>query len=82
MIVVSKQHEIVTEESHRCCSERADYSLYLFAPSNKFRQLLQKLVSSKSFDYYILVLIVFNCITLGMERPSISSTSLVSFHHP
>ncbi|CAF1590287.1 unnamed protein product [Rotaria sp. Silwood1] len=54
---------------------RENYSLYLFSPSNKLRKVFQQLILQKSFDYFILCFIVLNCITLAMERPSISSTS-------
>ncbi|CAF1358221.1 unnamed protein product, partial [Rotaria sordida] len=67
----------------RCCGqrifgwfkERENYSLYLFSPSNKLRKVFQRLILEKLFDYLILFFIVLNCITLAMERPSISSTN-------
>ncbi|CAF4598355.1 unnamed protein product [Rotaria sp. Silwood1] len=54
---------------------RENYSLYLFSPSNKLRKIFQRLIVQKSFDYLILFFILFNCITLAMERPSISPIS-------
>ncbi|CAF1073726.1 unnamed protein product [Adineta steineri] len=55
--------------------KRENYSLYLFSPSNRLRNRCQRLIKQKTFDYFILFLITINCITLAMERPSISPTS-------
>ncbi|CAF3991388.1 unnamed protein product, partial [Adineta steineri] len=55
--------------------KRENYSLYLFSPSNRLRKRCQRLIKQKTFDYFILFLITINCITLAMERPSISPTS-------
>ncbi|CAF3877318.1 unnamed protein product [Rotaria magnacalcarata] len=52
--------------------KRENYALYLFSPSNRLRTLFQQLMLKKSFDYFILFVIALNCITLAMERPSIS----------
>lgn len=51
--------------------EREDYSLYLFAEDNKFRQICVWFVTQKWFDNVILLFIALNCITLAMERPNI-----------
>ncbi|CAF0833175.1 unnamed protein product [Rotaria sordida] len=84
------QHELTTQKSgtirsclSRCCrlrifeclTKRENYSLYLFSPSNRLRKVFQKLIIQKSFDYLIIFFIVLNCITLAMERPSISPIS-------
>ncbi|CAF2777765.1 unnamed protein product [Rotaria sp. Silwood2] len=58
-----------------CLKKRENYSLYLFPPSNRLRKVFQRLIIQKSFDYLILFFIAFNCVTLAMERPSISPIS-------
>ncbi|CAF2632343.1 unnamed protein product [Rotaria sp. Silwood2] len=58
-----------------CLKKRENYSLYLFSPSNRLRKVFQRLILQKSFDYFILFFIALNCITLAMERPSISPIS-------
>ncbi|CAF3697645.1 unnamed protein product [Rotaria sordida] len=58
-----------------CLKKRENYSLYLFSPSNGLRKIFQRLIVQKSFDYLILFFIILNCITLAMERPSISPIS-------
>lgn len=73
---IPESSEDTPEQRSGCCRKRADYSLYLFSPTNKLRQLLQRIVTTKTFDYIILFFIAFNCITLAMERPSISPTSI------
>ncbi|CAF1244381.1 unnamed protein product [Rotaria sordida] len=78
-----RRHLIIESCFSRCCGqrifgwfkERENYSLYLFSPSNKLRKVFQRLILEKLFDYLILFFIVLNCITLAMERPSISSTN-------
>ncbi|CAF4010709.1 unnamed protein product, partial [Rotaria sp. Silwood2] len=58
-----------------CLKKRENYSLYLFSPSNRLRKVFQRLIVQKSFDYLILFFIALNCITLALERPSISPIS-------
>ncbi|XP_019646539.1 PREDICTED: voltage-dependent T-type calcium channel subunit alpha-1G-like isoform X11 [Branchiostoma belcheri] len=58
-----------------CFKTRAYYSLFLFAPENRLRQLCQYLVNKKWFDHVILIFIFMNCITLAMERPKIDPDS-------
>ncbi|XP_066529784.1 voltage-dependent T-type calcium channel subunit alpha-1H [Hoplias malabaricus] len=57
------------------CKDHEDWSLYLFSPQNKFRMACQRLISHKTFDYVVLVFIFLNCITIALERPSISTHS-------
>ncbi|CAF1611952.1 unnamed protein product [Adineta ricciae] len=66
---------ICNDQFFRYLEKRNDYSLYLFSPSNRFRQFLKRLIVRKSFDYSILFFIALNCITLAMERPSIPTHS-------
>mmetsp|Transcript_7040 Transcript_7040/g.10352 ORF Transcript_7040/g.10352 Transcript_7040/m.10352 type:complete len:1813 (+) Transcript_7040:1-5439(+) len=44
-------------------------SLFIFYPENKFRKLLIRITRSKYFDYFIVVLIFLNCISLAMDNP-------------
>lgn len=62
-------------EPRGCLKERDDYSLYIFPPNNKFRESCRWFVERKWFDNLVLAFIGFNCITLAMERPTISSDS-------
>ncbi|CAF0857896.1 unnamed protein product [Rotaria sordida] len=55
--------------------KRQNYSLYIFSPENRFRQIFKCLMIKKSFDHLILIFIALNCITLAMERPSLSAIS-------
>ena len=56
--------------------ERAEYSLFIFQPGNKMREIFTRLTQHKRFDYFILVFITLNCFTLAMERPKIPAGSL------
>ncbi|XP_035217562.1 voltage-dependent T-type calcium channel subunit alpha-1H-like [Stegodyphus dumicola] len=56
--------------------KRENYSIFLFPPSNKFRQICNTFASKKGFDYGVLFFISLNCITLAMERPTIPPGSL------
>ncbi|KFM76568.1 Voltage-dependent T-type calcium channel subunit alpha-1I, partial [Stegodyphus mimosarum] len=56
--------------------KRENYSIFLFPPSNKFRQICNTIASKKGFDYGVLFFISLNCITLAMERPTIPPGSL------
>ncbi|XP_060523337.1 voltage-dependent T-type calcium channel subunit alpha-1H-like isoform X2 [Cylas formicarius] len=58
-----------------CLKGRDDYSLYLFAPDNRFRRKCTWLVEQKYFDNVVLLFIAMNCITLAMERPNIPPDS-------
>nr|XP_055069567.1 voltage-dependent T-type calcium channel subunit alpha-1I-like isoform X2 [Misgurnus anguillicaudatus] len=58
------------------CETRDDWSIYLFSPQNKFRQLCQMIIAHKLFDYVVLVFIFLNCITVALERPRIHQGSL------
>ncbi|XP_022256274.1 voltage-dependent T-type calcium channel subunit alpha-1G-like [Limulus polyphemus] len=59
-----------------CLEEHKDYSLLIFSPRNRFRQICSKIVENRRFDYGILFFITLNCITLAMERPNIPPDSL------
>ncbi|CAF1400942.1 unnamed protein product, partial [Rotaria sp. Silwood1] len=64
------------QQIFKCLKKREDYSLYLFSPSNsRLRKVFQRLIVQKSFDYLMFFFIFLNCITLAMERPSISPIS-------
>ncbi|XP_054711227.1 voltage-dependent T-type calcium channel subunit alpha-1G-like [Uloborus diversus] len=56
--------------------KRENYSIFLFPPANRFRQLCNLIASKKAFDYGVLFFISLNCITLAMERPTIPPGSL------
>ncbi|CAF3600682.1 unnamed protein product [Rotaria sp. Silwood1] len=66
---------ICRQRIFECIKKQENYSLYLFSPSNRLRKMFQRLIAQKSFDYLILFFIILNCVTLGMERPSISPIS-------
>ncbi|XP_056871734.1 voltage-dependent T-type calcium channel subunit alpha-1I isoform X2 [Takifugu flavidus] len=58
------------------CETREDWSVFLFSPQNKFRQMCQSIIAHKLFDYVVLVFIFSNCITVALERPKILQGSL------
>uniref|UniRef100_A0A671VPW0 Calcium voltage-gated channel subunit alpha1 I n=1 Tax=Sparus aurata TaxID=8175 RepID=A0A671VPW0_SPAAU len=58
------------------CETREEWSVYLFSPQNKFRQLCQSIIAHKLFDYVVLAFIFLNCITVALERPKIMQGSL------
>ncbi|XP_032869031.1 voltage-dependent T-type calcium channel subunit alpha-1I [Amblyraja radiata] len=57
------------------CESRADWSVYLFSPQNRFRLMCQMIIAHKLFDYIVLAFIFLNCITVALERPEISQGS-------
>ncbi|XP_028266992.1 voltage-dependent T-type calcium channel subunit alpha-1I-like [Parambassis ranga] len=58
------------------CETREDWSIFLFSPRNKFRQICQSIIAHKLFDYVVLAFIFSNCITVALERPKILQGSL------
>ncbi|XP_057716619.1 voltage-dependent T-type calcium channel subunit alpha-1I isoform X3 [Corythoichthys intestinalis] len=65
-------------EAHKpdWCETREDWSVFLFSPQNKFRQICQSIIAHKLFDYVVLAFIFSNCITVALERPKIHQGSL------
>ncbi|XP_077397285.1 voltage-dependent T-type calcium channel subunit alpha-1I isoform X2 [Festucalex cinctus] len=65
-------------EAHKpdWCESREDWSVFLFSPQNKFRQICQSIIAHKLFDYVVLAFIFSNCITVALERPRILQGSL------
>ncbi|XP_077474374.1 voltage-dependent T-type calcium channel subunit alpha-1I-like isoform X2 [Stigmatopora argus] len=65
-------------EAHKpdWCESREDWSVFLFSPQNKFRQICQAIIAHKLFDYVVLAFIFSNCITVALERPKIHQGSL------
>ena len=55
---------------------RENYSLFIFSPGNILRVKCLSVTEHKLFDSVILFFIALNCVTLAMERPKISPTSL------
>ncbi|CAJ1076741.1 LOW QUALITY PROTEIN: voltage-dependent T-type calcium channel subunit alpha-1I-like [Xyrichtys novacula] len=58
------------------CESREDWSVFLFSPENRFRQICQSIIAHKLFDYVVLAFIFSNCITVALERPKILQGSL------
>ncbi|XP_068606816.1 voltage-dependent T-type calcium channel subunit alpha-1H-like [Brachionichthys hirsutus] len=58
------------------CLEHEEWSLYVFAPHNRFRLWCQRVIGHKMFDHIILLFIFLNCITIALERPDIQSSSM------
>ncbi|XP_075999404.1 voltage-dependent T-type calcium channel subunit alpha-1I-like [Genypterus blacodes] len=58
------------------CESREDWSVFLFSPRNRFRQMCQSIIAHKLFDYVVLAFIFSNCITVALERPKILQGSL------
>ncbi|XP_034543706.1 voltage-dependent T-type calcium channel subunit alpha-1I [Notolabrus celidotus] len=58
------------------CETREQWSIYMFSPQNRFRQLCQSIIAHKLFDYVVLAFIFLNCITVALERPRILQGSL------
>ncbi|XP_078094500.1 voltage-dependent T-type calcium channel subunit alpha-1I-like [Mustelus asterias] len=58
------------------CDTRADWSVYLFSPQNRFRLMCQMIITHKLFDYIVLAFIFLNCITVALERPEIDQGSM------
>ncbi|XP_035802905.2 voltage-dependent T-type calcium channel subunit alpha-1I isoform X5 [Amphiprion ocellaris] len=58
------------------CETREDWSIFLFSPQNRFRQICQSIIAHKLFDYVVLAFIFSNCITVALERPKILQGSL------
>ncbi|XP_054622546.1 voltage-dependent T-type calcium channel subunit alpha-1G isoform X3 [Dunckerocampus dactyliophorus] len=57
------------------CRQRDTWSLYLFSPESRFRDVCNKIITHKMFDHVVLVIIFLNCITIAMERPHIDPGS-------
>ncbi|KAM6940369.1 voltage-dependent T-type calcium channel subunit alpha-1H-like [Xenentodon cancila] len=60
----------------RWCLEHEEWSLYLFAPHNRFRLWCQRVIGHKMFDHIVLLFIFLNCITVALERPDIHPKSM------
>nr|XP_033467435.1 voltage-dependent T-type calcium channel subunit alpha-1G isoform X5 [Epinephelus lanceolatus] len=59
------------------CKQRDTWSLYLFPPDSRFRILCNKIITHKMFDHIVLVIIFLNCITIAIERPSITTAERI-----
>ena len=55
-----------------CCGDRA---LCLFAPTSPTRRLCHRLIGSKHFDRFIIVIIVVSSICLVLDSPRVDSAS-------
>ncbi|XP_048575597.1 voltage-dependent T-type calcium channel subunit alpha-1G isoform X2 [Nematostella vectensis] len=55
---------------------RHDWSFFMFAPDNRFRQRMRAVCSHRAFDYVILVFIIFSCAVLAIEAPDIAEQGL------
>uniref|UniRef100_A0A8C8DRU4 Calcium channel, voltage-dependent, T type, alpha 1H subunit b n=1 Tax=Oryzias sinensis TaxID=183150 RepID=A0A8C8DRU4_9TELE len=58
------------------CLEHEEWSLYLFAPDNRFRLWCLRVIGHKMFDHIVLLFIFLNCITIALERPDINPRSM------
>lgn len=54
---------------------RQNRTLFLFAPSNRFRCLLATVCGHKYFDYVVLSFILISCVMLALEEPNIPSNN-------
>ncbi|XP_042364235.1 voltage-dependent T-type calcium channel subunit alpha-1G [Plectropomus leopardus] len=59
------------------CRQRDTWSLYLFPPESRFRIVCNKIITHKMFDHIVLVIIFLNCITIAIERPSITTVERI-----
>ncbi|EDV27710.1 uncharacterized protein TRIADDRAFT_21513, partial [Trichoplax adhaerens] len=53
-----------------------NHSLLILPKENRFRKWCKNVVKNPYFDRIILVVIIFNCVTLAMERPGIDPNSM------
>ncbi len=74
-ILSSVHEEVQDEQSLHSSSSQQDYSLYVFPFKSKFRQFFIRIAEHQLFSKLIFTIILFNCITLAMERPSIQAQS-------
>jgi len=77
-----KEEALEAAQDKDCCGialpepeELTGVSLWLFAPENKIRTALHKLVRHPIFDNVILALITISSITLAMDGPTLDSDS-------
>jgi hypothetical protein len=52
-----------------------DYSLFLFSPDNKFRQLCYNILDHWLFNYILVLLIIGNVIIISLDHPCINPSS-------
>ncbi|ETO07379.1 hypothetical protein RFI_30014, partial [Reticulomyxa filosa] len=50
-------------------------SLFIFGPTHPIRVFLHRLVSSEAFEWTMVVLIILNCLFLGLHSPHVKSSS-------
>lgn len=75
----SSQESSDTKNKRRSClKRRKSWSLYIFSPGNKFRQLMVKIHSHVWFDRVVLLFILFNCVVMAIEEPGLDKNSEVS----
>ena len=76
---VSKSHnKIPNTLTDSFFKKWAEYSLFLFSNDNLIRRFCKYLTNQKWFENIIFLIVILNCITLAIERPSILPSSLVS----
>ncbi|XP_035812465.2 voltage-dependent T-type calcium channel subunit alpha-1I-like isoform X1 [Amphiprion ocellaris] len=71
-----KLKKILEPYEPQWCLEHEEWSLYLFAPHNRFRLWCQRVIGHKMFDHTVLLFIFLNCITIALERPDIQPHSM------
>jgi hypothetical protein len=57
-------------------------SLFIFSPTNKFRQLAFKFAENKKFDHLILILIIISSTFLAMDEPWVSTCACYNASDP
>lgn len=55
----------------QCMIHRKTWSLYIFSEQNRFRCAVAKITESKYFDWFILLLIIYSCVLLALEHPTL-----------
>ena len=52
-------------------------SLFVFSPSNSFRQVLNRVVQHKAFEQFVIVIILCSSVMLALESPSLERDSML-----
>lgn len=73
--IESLQATVMTKSADSGTLPLEEKSLYLFSKTNPFRIAIARLVSSKQYGYFILLIICFSCVMLTLDNPLLNPES-------
>ncbi len=77
-MIMRKDDLYLDEDTMSYYYGESDYklkSLFIFSPKNKFRKLCINILNHPSYKYIICIIIILNCIIIGLNHPKVNPES-------